>query len=96
MTLPSARPSLVQWLLLHHDTVVASIALAGIATHLLLRFAVGTSEFVFDLPLWFALVLGGIPVLIELGVSASRGKFGADWLAGLSIVTSIFLNEYLA
>ena len=96
MTTSSARPTHWQWLLRHHDAIVASIAIAGIAAHLLLRFGVGTSEFAFDLPLWIVLVLGGIPVLIELGVSAGRGKFGADWLAGLSIVTSVFLDEYLA
>ncbi len=43
-----------------------------------------------------ALALGGIPVLIELGLNARRGQFGADWLAGISIVTAVLLGQYLA
>jgi heavy metal translocating P-type ATPase len=84
-----------RWLLDHHDAIVATIAIAGIAAHLVAR-AVGAPDFWLNFPLWLVLGLGGVPVLVELGLSASRREFGADWLAGISIVASAFLGEYLA
>jgi heavy metal translocating P-type ATPase len=47
-------------------------------------------------PLLVVLVLGGIPLIYQLLVKLWRGDWGADLLAGLSIVTSVLLNEYLA
>jgi heavy metal translocating P-type ATPase len=49
-----------------------------------------------QLPLIAVLVFGGLPLLYQLLVKLLRGDFGADLLAGLSIVTAICLNEYLA
>ncbi len=48
------------------------------------------------LPLIVILILGGVPLLYQLLVKVCRGDFGADLLAGLSIVTAICLDEYLA
>ena len=49
-----------------------------------------------QLPLIAVLALGGIPLLYQLVVKLFRGDFGADLLAGLSIVTAVLLDEYLA
>ena len=49
-----------------------------------------------SLPLLAVLALGGIPLLYQLGVKLARGDWGADLLAGLSIVTAVLLDEYLA
>ncbi|TXD39915.1 cadmium-translocating P-type ATPase [Lujinxingia vulgaris] len=49
-----------------------------------------------DWPLFAALTLGGIPLIWELLKQLRRLNFGADWLAGISIVTSVLLGEYLA
>jgi len=49
-----------------------------------------------QLPLIAVLILGGVPLLYQLSVKLIRGDFGADLLAGLSIVTAICLHEYLA
>jgi len=49
-----------------------------------------------QLPLIAVLVLGGIPLLYQLLAKLCRGDFGADLLAGLSIVTAVCLHEYLA
>lgn len=49
-----------------------------------------------QLPLIAVLVLGGLPLLYQLLVKILRGDFGADLLAGLSIVTAVWLDEYLA
>jgi heavy metal translocating P-type ATPase len=42
------------------------------------------------------LVFGGFPLLYQLLAKLCRGDFGADLLAGLSIVTAVWLHEYLA
>ena len=47
-------------------------------------------------PLIFVLVLGGTPLVAGLVGKLARGEFGSDLLAGISIVTSAILGEYLA
>ena len=49
-----------------------------------------------DLPLVAALLLGGLPLVWGLLAKLASGTFGSDLLAGISIVTSILLGEYLA
>lgn len=49
-----------------------------------------------QLPLLAILILGGLPLLYKLLVKLCHGDFGADLLAGLSIVTAVWLQEYLA
>lgn len=47
-------------------------------------------------PLLAVLALGGIPLVYQLGVKLAQGNWGADLLAGMSIVTAVWLDEYLA
>ncbi|MFM8173352.1 MAG: heavy metal translocating P-type ATPase [Pirellulaceae bacterium] len=47
-------------------------------------------------PLLVALAIGGTALVAELAWGAIHGKFGADLLAAVSIVTSVLLGEYLA
>src|SRR6516165_1007613 len=80
---------------------IAVLAVGAIGLHLLLRFGIGTTAAVYgwatyDLPLIIALVFGGAPLLFGLLAMLFRLDFGADLLAGLSIVTSLWLEEYLA
>ena len=49
-----------------------------------------------QLPLLIILTLGGLPLVFKILLKLSRGDLGADLLAGLSIITSIGLHEYLA
>ena len=49
-----------------------------------------------DVPLAVMLVLGGMPLVFGLLQDLFSGRFGADLLAGISIVTSVLLGEYLA
>jgi heavy metal translocating P-type ATPase len=59
----------------------------------------GDLQFTFSLmqlPLMMVLLTCGLPLLYKMIVRVCQGDFGADLLAGLSIVTSMFLNEYLA
>ena len=83
------------------EGVIAALALAAIALYLLLRFGVRTNATAFglpleELPLVAALGFGGVPLLLELGAKLWRWEFGSDLLAGISIVTSVVLGEYLA
>ncbi len=47
-------------------------------------------------PLIAVFVLGGVPLVYELGRQLLRREFGSDTLAGISIVTAFLLHEYLA
>jgi heavy metal translocating P-type ATPase len=83
------------------QAAIAALAVAAIGCHLLLRFAFRTGQTVLglpaaDIPLIVALVLGGVPLVLGLLLKLLRREFGSDLLAGLSIVTSILLGEYLA
>ena len=49
-----------------------------------------------EIPLVLALALGGLPLVWGLASKLLAGTFGSDLLAGISIVTSILLGEYLA
>ena len=77
-------------------TAIAGLALVSIAVHLLLRFAFHASTGAANWPLIVALVAGGLPLVVELFGNLIRGQFGSDLLAGVSIVTSVLLGEYLA
>ena len=77
-------------------SVIAVFSATAILVHLLLRFALHTSPAVFQIPLLAALIFGGIPLIYELAKNLLRREFGSDLLAGISIITSVLLNEYLA
>jgi heavy metal translocating P-type ATPase len=77
-------------------TLIAVLAVAGILLHLLLRFGFRTSTGAGQLPLLATLALGGIPLVYKLLRKLLRREFGSDLLAGISIVTSVLLGEYLA
>jgi heavy metal translocating P-type ATPase len=49
-----------------------------------------------DLPLLIMLVVGGVPLVAGLIRDLLAGRFGSDLLAGISIITSLLLGEYLA
>jgi len=49
-----------------------------------------------ELPLVAMLLLGGIPLVWDLLTKLFAGTFSSDLLAGISIVMSILIGEYLA
>ena len=75
---------------------IAAIALGAIALSLWLHFGAGATARDSNLPLQIALILGGIPLVVELLIKLFQREFGSDLLAGLSIVTAVLLQEYLA
>jgi heavy metal translocating P-type ATPase len=78
------------------DVALAALALLGIAAHLIFRFVIHVDAVAAALPLQAVLVVGGVPLVWRLIRNAARGQFGADHLAGVSIVASALLGEYLA
>ena len=74
---------------------IAILATASIAAHLVLRYLVGSSEMVWQAPIIGALLLGGLPLLMPLTQKLLAREFGADHLAGVSIISSVLLGEYL-
>ena len=75
--------------------VVALVAAAGIALHLLLRLWNVQPALLKNFPLYVALATGGVPLVAQLAKKLWSGDFGSDFLAGVSIVTGILLREYL-
>ncbi len=86
----------VGWLFRRRYSIIAILATTAIAVHLVLQFATAASEQSNRWPLLVALALGGVPIVAELFVKLVRREFGSDLLAGISIVTSVLLGEYLA
>ena len=82
-------------------TALAMVALSGLAGHGLMvwlvdpRTSFGSIRAV-DLPLMATLLVCGLPLLWDLARRAVHQDFGADWLAGLSILTAVLLGELLA
>ncbi|MDW5377909.1 heavy metal translocating P-type ATPase [Halomonas sp. HP20-15] len=84
----------------NRELLIASVALLSIGTHLVLRFGLGyraapSGVAMVDIPLLVALV-AGFPLLLVLARKLAHLEFGADLLAGLSILTALLLEEYLA
>lgn len=81
--------------------LIAGVTAGAIGLSLGLRFSIASETNVaglspYELPLIVALVLCGFPLVVELSVKLYRRQFGSDLLAGISIVTSLLLGEYLA
>ncbi len=83
------------------QTVIAGLTGVLIALHLVVRFALhSTGTFhgvpIADALLLVVLVFGGVPLVLELLVHVFKREFGSDLLAGMSIIASVLLGEYLA
>ncbi len=78
------------------EILIAVLAIVTIAAHLIMRFGMDADPDAARVPLLLCLFVGGTPLVIELAMKAFRREFGSDLLAGISIVTSVLLDEYLA
>jgi heavy metal translocating P-type ATPase len=91
----ASEPNSLRW-----SVFIAVVTLVGIAVAMLLRwFQPELSWWLFrvaDLPLLLVLISGGSVLVVGLLGNVFRGEFGADLLAGLSIVTATILGDYLA
>ena len=76
--------------------VIAVFTLVCIAAHLLLMYSGRVAQTSAVFPLLMALIIGGSPLVLELSLRLIRREFGSDLLAGISIVTALLLDQYLA
>lgn len=72
----------------------------AIAIHLVSRAVTGpgvstTVEWSIRAPLVAVVVVGGVPLILEVLRSAVRSAGGADMLAAISIITAVALDEWL-
>jgi heavy metal translocating P-type ATPase len=77
------------------ETFIAGLTLLAIAAHLVLRYVTQASPSRALLPLYLALLVGGTPLVWDLFKKLVRREFGSDLLAGISILTSVLLGQYL-
>lgn len=76
-------------------TLIALLALAAILLHLVLRYISNAPRTAWQAPLIVALIAGGLPLILRLTRKLLQREFGSDHLAGVSIITSVILGEYL-
>jgi heavy metal translocating P-type ATPase len=78
------------------EMYIAALCVVAIPWHLIALYIFHTSARTSNWPLIAVLLTGGTPLLITLLRNIAAGQFGSDLLAGMSIVTSAILGEYLA
>src|SRR5215471_6105010 len=76
-------------------TSIALLAVASIVLHLLLRYLFHVPRIAWQAPLILTLLAGGLTLLARLTRKLLHAEFGSDHLAGISMVTSVILGEYL-
>jgi heavy metal translocating P-type ATPase len=74
---------------------IALLTIAGILLHLFLRYLLNAPRIAWEVPLLVVLIIGGVPLLVPLTQKLFAREFGSDHLAGISIITSVILGEYL-
>jgi len=73
------------------ETYIAGFTLVAIALHIALKYALHFPALTCNVPLFAALLVGGIPMLWQLLKKLAKRQFGSDLLAGVSILTAILL-----
>jgi heavy metal translocating P-type ATPase len=89
------RHKVIQLRSARHPLFVAVLALTAIVLHLFLRYVAHVPETISQLPLVVALIFGGLPLTLSLVRKLFAREFGSDHLAGVSIIASVLLGEYL-
>jgi cation transport ATPase len=74
---------------------IAILAIISITIHLVLQYIPDFQSYSLY-PLYLTLALGGGVLVFDLIRKLVTFKFGSDLLAGMSIITAILLEEYLA
>ena len=74
--------------------IVALTAIA-IGAHAFLQYATHVSRWIALTPLLLALAVGGLPILAVLAKKLWAREFGSDLLAGISILSSVLLGQYV-
>ena len=87
--------------LFRRHVTIAVLSIVMITLHFMLRYVFHATDAIVgipacDFPLVLTLICGGGLLLVELLRKLLQRQFGSDLLAGISIVTSFLLDEYLA
>lgn len=77
-------------------SAIAALTIAGILTHFALRWGSDLPSTANHVPLYVVLAVGGVPLVLALTAKLFRREFGSDLLAGISIVSAVLLQQYLA
>jgi len=77
------------------ETYIAVLAAAGIAAYFALHYLVGVRAEIYNLPLYLTLAVGGLPLLLGLARRLLKAEFGSDLLAGISILSSVLMGQFL-
>ena len=77
------------------ETYISLLSAAGILLYFVLRYAVRAPTSATLLPLYATLLIGGVPLVLALTRKLIAREFGSDLLAGISILSSVLLGEYL-
>jgi len=77
------------------ETYIATVTALAIAAHLILKYLTHLPRLAYLVPLFVALAVGGIPILVTLGKKLWIREFGSDLLAGISILASVLMGQYL-
>jgi heavy metal translocating P-type ATPase len=91
-TMAAARTSFSK---LPKETYIAGITIVAIVLHLALRYGTHAPLRVALAPLVVALLVGGTPLVFDLGKKLVKREFGSDLLAGVSILSAVGLGQYL-
>lgn len=78
------------------EAYIAILAIISITMHLVLQYLIPDLQRYSLYPLYITLTLGGGILVFDLIRKLVTFKFGSDLLAGMSIITAILLEEYLA
>ncbi len=80
----------------YSNSAIAIFALIGIATSAALWLGSPDNGRLSSYPVLAVIIIGGGTLVMRLVAGVFHGEFGSDLLAGISIVTSLFLGEYVA
>jgi heavy metal translocating P-type ATPase len=75
---------------------IAILAIVGIMVHLVLRYLIPPFQTYSLYPLYITLAIGGSILVFDLFRKLINFQFGSDLIAGISIVTAVVLEQYLA
>ena len=75
------------------QSFIALLSLIAIASYFLLMASNSTFA---NVPLLCLIIIGGVPLFLQIILKLLRGNFGADSLAAIALITGIILQEYLA
>jgi heavy metal translocating P-type ATPase len=79
---------------------LTTASLLTIILHLIIKFSFPNPEPIIfssqNIPLLVAIIIGGIPLLLEIIFKASKGDLGSDLLAAIALVLAVYLEQFLA